>query len=88
MPLGSGWFVIKLVIKLPRLEAAAYETATGLKVGDHLETRGGVRAPLTAAGSVGKHGVTSHIPVNVCFGSKADVKRHPSRCLLSGVKRT
>ncbi len=26
--------------------------------------------------------------INVRFGSKADVKRHPSRCLLSGVKRT
>ena len=24
----------------------------------------------------------------VRFGSQADVKRHPSRCLLSGVKRT
>ncbi len=26
--------------------------------------------------------------LNVRFGSQADVKRHPSRCLLSGVKRT
>ncbi len=25
---------------------------------------------------------------DVRFGSQADVKRHPSRCLLSGVKRT
>ncbi len=28
------------------------------------------------------------IDPNVRFGSQADVKRHPSRCLLSGVKRT
>ncbi len=27
-------------------------------------------------------------PTNVRFGSQADVKRHSSRCLLSGVKRT